>query len=118
MCGDSDAPRATSARAAPARRSAAAAWPELGRRARLAHAEPGAIDAGRERIDAEILHRAEIAERLHQRECDAGHDRGTRQRQRDMRETLPRRTTERAADLDRADRLVDERDAREQIDIR
>src|SRR3546814_3216910 len=48
---------------------------------RLAHAEPGAVDPGGEGIDAEMLHRAEIVQGLHQRQRHAGGDRRPGERQ-------------------------------------
>jgi hypothetical protein len=90
---------------------------ELRGRQPVTHAEPGAIDRGREGIDAEILDRAEIGERFHQRERDAGDDRRARQRERHAAEGRERAMAEHARGVDRAGRLLEERRARENVDV-
>ena len=59
---------------------------ELRRRDRLAEREPGAVDAGREGVDAEILDGAEIVQRLHQRQRHAAGDRRPGERHGDLEE--------------------------------
>ena len=90
---------------------------ELRRRDRLAEREPGAIDAGGEGVDAEVLHRAEVGQRLHQRERHAAGDRRPGERHRDLEEAAPRPAAQRAADVDHAGALLEEGGAREQVDV-
>ena len=90
---------------------------DLRGRDRIAHAAPHPEDSGRERVDPEIGDGAVVVQRLHQRQRDAGHDRRARQRQRNAAEAAPRRATERAAHLQHAHRLLQERSARQQVDV-
>ena len=91
---------------------------QLGRRDPLAHPEPRAVDAGRERLHPEVVHGAEVAERLHERERDAGRDRRSRQRQRHGEEAPPRAPSEAPARLQDRRRLLEEGRARQQVDVR
>ena len=88
-----------------------------GRRA-VAQQEPGAVDAGGERVDREVRDRPEVGERLHQRERDAAGDRGPRERQLDAPEHLAAARAERARGLDERRRPLGERGAREQVGVR
>ena len=90
---------------------------QLRRRLRFAHAEPGAEDAGGEIVDGEVLHGAEIIERLHQRQGHPGGDSRPRQRQGHGKKAPPWIAAERAADLEDGDRLLEEGGPRQQIDI-
>lgn len=65
-----------------------------------------------------MLHGAEIVERLHERERDAGGDGRPRQGQRHLAEAAPGRAAEGPADLERADRLLEEGRAGEKVDVR
>ena len=90
---------------------------QLRRRDRLAEREPGPVDAGREGVDAEVLDGAEIGQRLHQRERHTAGDRGPGERHGDFEEAAPRPAAERAADVEHAGALLEERRARQQIDV-
>ena len=84
----------------------------------VAEGEPRPVDAGREGVDAVIVDRAEVAQRLHERECDAAGERRPGERQGDAGEAAPRAAAQGAPNLKRADRLVQEGGAGEQIDVR
>ncbi len=90
---------------------------DLRGRDRIAHAAPHPEDPGRERVDPEIGDGAVVVQRLHQRQRDARHDRRPRQRQRDAAKAAPRRAAEGAAHFQHAHRLLQERGARQQIDV-
>jgi hypothetical protein len=90
---------------------------ELRRRRGVAEPEPGAEDAGGEGRHAEILHRAVVRQRLHQRQRQAGDHRRARQRQRDAEESGPGARAQGAADLEHADGLLQEGGARQQIHV-
>ena len=66
---------------------------ELRRAAEVGALHPGGEDAGRQRVDAEVLHGAEIVEAFHDDERDAGRDGRARQR------AAPRRRRWRAASV-------------------
>ena len=90
---------------------------ELGRGGRAAQGIPGAIDAGGEGAQLEVGDRAEIGQRLHHDEGEAGGDGRTRQRQADAAEGAHRRAAQGPADLQRAQRLLGEPGAGEHVDI-
>ena len=90
---------------------------QLRRGGHIAEREPGPVDAGREGVDAIIVDRAEIAQRLHEGERDAAGEGGAGERQGDPREAAPGAAAEGAADFERANRLVEEGGAGEKIDI-
>ena len=73
------------------RRTAEQHGGQLRRRDAVAQREPGAVDAGRERVDGEVGDGAVVGQRLHQRQRDAAGDRRARQRQLDAPECAPRR---------------------------
>jgi hypothetical protein len=91
---------------------------ELGRGDPVAETEPGPVDGGGEGGDAEILHRAEVGERLHQRQGDARGDGRPRHGQADAQARSPGAGAERAGGLQHAGRLVEEGCAGEEIDVR
>ena len=66
-------------------------------------------NAGRERIDAEMLHGRRIRSAPPQRKRHAGDDGRPGQRQGDPPHRLRRRATQRAADFERTDRLFEKR---------
>jgi hypothetical protein len=86
-------------------------------RGRISHRHPGAVDPGGERLDAEIRHRAEVGERLHQRERHASGNRRPRERQRDVEERSEAAASQQASRLDEIGRLLEESGAREQVDV-
>jgi hypothetical protein len=90
---------------------------QLGGRHRFAEAEPGPVDARGEGVDAEVLHRPEVVQRFHQRQCGAAGYRRAGQWQGDAAEQSPRPAAEGPADLERADRLVEKRGAGDQVDV-
>ena len=65
-----------------------------------------------------MLDRAVVAQRLHQGERHAAGDGRTGERQGDLGEAAPRPPAQGAADLDDADRLLEESGARQQVDVR
>ena len=90
---------------------------QLRRRDRLAHGEPCPVDAGREGIDREILHRPEIGQHLHQHQRQPGDDRRPRQGQGHAEEAAVGAASQRPADFQHADRLFQEGGARQQVDV-
>ena len=80
--------------------------------------EPGVVDGDGERAHAEELDRADVVQRLHQRERHACGKRGPRQRQRHLPERRRRAPAERAAHLEHADRLREEARPRGDVDVR
>ena len=91
---------------------------ELGRGGRAAQRVPGAVDAGDEGADLEVGDGAEIGQRLHDDEGQACGYRRPGQRQADAAEGFEGRAAQRAADLEGADRLLEEGGTGEHIDVR
>ena len=69
---------------------------QLGGRKPVAHGKPGAVDAGREGLDAEMGHGAEVGNRFHQRKDHAAGNGRARHRQADTEEGAPGTVSERA----------------------
>ena len=90
---------------------------ELGGGGRAAQGIPGAVDAGGEGAQLEIGDGAEIGQRLHHDEGEAGGDGRPRQRQADAAEGGERRAAQRPADLERAHRLLGEAGPGQDIDV-
>ena len=91
---------------------------KLGRRDAVTEREPRAIDPGGEGLHAEVRHRTEVCQRLHQRQRRPRHHRRTRQRQRHAEETSPRPEPERAPGLEHAARALEKGRARNHVHIR
>ena len=90
---------------------------ELRRRRPVRHREPGGVDPGGEGLDAEIGHRAEIRDRLHDREQDPRGDRRARHRQADPEERAGGAAAQRASGDEGGAGLLQERRPGQQVDI-
>ena len=91
---------------------------ELHRRVAVERVEPDAVDRVRERPHPEQVDRAEVGERLHQRERDAAEDRRPRERQAHAQDRPAAREPEPARGLEQRARLAEERRPRQQVDVR
>ena len=80
--------------------------------------EPGVVDGDGERLHPEEFHRADVVQRLHQRQRDAGGERRPRQRQRHFPKGRRRGAAKGAAHLEHADRLGKEARPRGDVDVR
>ena len=91
---------------------------ELQRRRLVEGAVPDAVDRVGHRAVVEEVDGAEVRQRLHHRERRAGGQRRARQRQRHARDRPPVAEAERARRLHRVARLLQERAAPEDVDVR
>ena len=83
----------------------------------VAQRKPRAINAGGEGLHREIGHGAVIGQRFHQRQCHAGGDRRSRQRNRDTPEALPWIQAERARRLDHAAGTFEKGGSHQQVNV-
>ncbi len=90
---------------------------DLRRTFQAAAIEPRREDRQRQRAHAQIFRRTEIVERLHEDECDARDDCGTRHGQQDATEYRERLRAKGARHIGDIATLHDEDDARRQIDV-
>ena len=90
---------------------------QLGRRRRVVEPEPGPEDAGRESADAEVLHGAIVSQCFHECQREARDDRRTRQWQCNAEKACHWRVAKRAADLQHANRLLQESRTGEHVDV-
>ncbi len=79
--------------------------------------KPGTIDAGGEGRHAKVGHRAVISQGLHQRQRDAGHHTGPRQRQGDAEKAAPRPAAKGSRRFMHAAGRFKKGRAREEIDV-
>ncbi len=91
---------------------------DLGGAAGVAHAQPDVEHAGGQGPHGEEVDGAEIVQAFHERQGDADRDRRPGERQRDVAQRPPGAAAERAADLEHADRLLEEGGTGKGVDVR
>ena len=91
---------------------------QLGRGDAVVHHQPGLVDAGRERGQAEVGANAIVGQRLHQGQRHAGHQGRPRQRQCHRADAPPQAGAEQAGGLHHLHAAFGQRGAHQQVDIR